>query len=148
MAISKKQIKKAIHRLRVDGKTPHDVIDFIYKKLCVSDVESDEKRNCNGEKMLSSTSSILSDVSNLKGIMNGITFNTGNGLLIKRTYNTLCNNFKRITKKQFPLSYEETNEMIQAVKDGNKLQAVKLIKINSGLGLRESKNILDAMFFV
>lgn len=139
MAISKKQIKKAIHRLRVDGKTPHDVIDFIYKKLCVSDVESDEKRNCNGEKMLSSTSSILSDVSNLKGIMNGITFNTGNGLLIKRTYNTLCNNFKRITKKQFPLSYEETNEMIQAV---------KLIKINSGLGLRESKNILDAMFFV
>lgn len=85
------------------------------------------------------TSTILSDVSNLKGIMNGITFNTGNGLLIKRTYNTLCNNFKRITKKQFPLSYEETNEVIQAV---------KLIKINSGLGLRESKNILDAMFFV
>lgn len=53
---------------------------------------------------------------------------------------------KKITKKQFPLSYEETNEVIQAVKDGNKLQAVKLIKINSGLGLRESKNILDAMF--
>lgn len=127
MGISRKQIKKAIHRLRVDGKTPHDVIDFINKKLLP-------------------TSTILSDVSNLKGIMNGITFNTGNGLLIKRTYNTLCNNFKRITKKQFPLSYEETNEVIQAAKDGNKLQAVKLIKINSGLGLRESKNILDAMF--
>lgn len=32
MGISRKQIKKAIHRLRVDGKTPHDVIDFINKK--------------------------------------------------------------------------------------------------------------------
>lgn len=109
-------------------------------------MEFEEIQNCGDNKILLPTSTILSDVSNLKGIMNGITFNTGNGLLIKRTYNTLCNNFKRITKKQFPLSYEETNEVIQAVKDGNKLQAVKLIKINSGLGLRESKNILDAMF--
>lgn len=109
--------------------------------------EFEEIQNCGDNKILLPTSTILSDVSNLKGIMNGITFNTGNGLLIKRTYNTLCNNFKRITKKQFPLSYEETNEVIQAVKDGNKLQAVKLIKINSGLGLRESKNILDVMFF-
>lgn len=32
MGTSRKQIKKAIHRLRVDGKTPHDVIDFINKK--------------------------------------------------------------------------------------------------------------------
>lgn len=148
MGISRKQIKKAIHRLRVDGKTPHDVIVFINKKLCTNKVEFEEIQNCGDNKILLPTSTILSDVSNLKGIMNGITFNTGNGLLIKRTYNTLCNNFKRITKKQFPLSYEETNEVIQAVKDGNKLQAVKLIKINSGLGLRESKNILDAMFFV
>lgn len=148
MGISRKQIKKAIHRLRVDGKTPHDVIDFINKKLCTNKVEFEEIQNCGDNKILLPTSTILSDVSNLKGIMNGITFNTGNGLLIKRTYNTLCNNFKRITKKQFPLSYEETNEVIQAVKDGNKLQAVKLIKINSGLGLRESKNILDVMFFV
>lgn len=148
MGISRKQIKKAIHRLRVYGKTPHDVIDFINKKLCTNKVEFEEIQNCGDNKILLPTSTILSDVSNLKGIMNGITFNTGNGLLIKRTYNTLCNNFKRITKKQFPLSYEETNEVIQAVKDGNKLQAVKLIKINSGLGLRESKNILDAMFFV
>lgn len=147
MGISRKQIKKAIHRLRVDGKTPHDVIDFINKKLCTNKVEFEEIQNCGDNKILLPTSTILSDVSNLKGIMNGITFNTGNGLLIKRTYNTLCNNFKRITKKQFPLSYEETNEVIQAVKDGNKLQAVKLIKINSGLGLRESKNILDVMFF-
>lgn len=148
MGISRKQIKKAIHRLRVDGKTLHDVIDFINKKLCTNKVEFEEIQNCGDNKILLPTSTILSDVSNLKGIMNGITFNTGNGLLIKRTYNTLCNNFKRITKKQFPLSYEETNEVIQAVKDGNKLQAVKLIKINSGLGLRESKNILDAMFFM
>lgn len=147
MGISRKQIKKAIHRLRVGGKTPHDVIDFINKKLCTNKVEFEEIQNCGDNKILLPTSTILSDVSNLKGIMNGITFNTGNGLLIKRTYNTLCNNFKRITKKQFPLSYEETNEVIQAVKDGNKLQAMKLIKINSGLGLRESKNILDAMFF-
>lgn len=95
MGISRKQIKKAIHRLRVDGKTPHDVIDFINKKLYTNKVEFEEIQNCGDNKILLPTSTILSDVSNLKGIMNGITFNTGNGLLIKRTYNTLCNNFKK-----------------------------------------------------
>lgn len=46
MGISRKQIKKAIHRLRVDGKTPHDVIDFINKKLCTNKVEFEEIQNC------------------------------------------------------------------------------------------------------
>ena len=73
MGISRKQIKKAIHRLRVDGKTPHDVIDFINKKLCTNKVEFEEIQNCGDNKILLPTSTILSDVSNLKGIMNGIT---------------------------------------------------------------------------
>ena len=34
MSVSRKQIKKAIHRLRVDGKTPNEVIEFIMNKLC------------------------------------------------------------------------------------------------------------------
>ena len=52
MGISRKQIKKAIHRLRVDGKTPHDVIDFINKKLCTNNVEFEEIQNCGDNKIL------------------------------------------------------------------------------------------------
>lgn len=147
MTISRKQIKKAIHRLKVDGKTPHDVINFIYENLCVNRTKFEEIQNCVENKTFLSTTTNFKDASYLKGIMNGVSFNTTNGLLIKASYNTLCSNFKRITKIQFPLSYEKTNELFQAVKNGAKLQAVKLIAENSKFGLRNSKIIVDAISF-
>lgn len=141
MSVSRKQIKKAIHRLRVDGKTPNEVIEFIMNKLC-ENVSKNESQKIQEEYQRA----IKVDTSKLSGLMNGVTFNTGNGLLIKRTYNVLCHNFKTITKTEFPLSYEDTNEMIKVLRDRNRLQAVKLVKINSGLGLRESKDIIDEIF--
>ena len=141
MSVSRKQIKKAIHRLRVDGKTPNEVIEFIMNKLC-ENVSKNESQKFQEEYQRA----IKVDTSKLSGLMNGVTFNTGNGLLTKRTYNVLCHNFKTLTKTEFPLSYEDTNEMIKVLRDRNRLQALKLVKINSGLGLRESKDIIDKIF--
>lgn len=135
-------MKKAIHRLKIDGKTPVEVINFISDKILMNDINSN---NSEIEKSIKSDILLRFNTSQLGGLMNNVYFNTGNGLLIKKTFNILCSNFKNLTNRSFPLTYEETNEIISLLKSGCILQAVKLFKDMSMYGLRESKDIIDSM---
>lgn len=36
------------------------------------------------------------------------------------------------------------DEVIQAIKNGNKIEAIKLLREKTGLGLKESKDLVDA----
>lgn len=142
MTVSKKQLKKAIHRLKMDGKTPVEVINFISDKILINDINSNVSEI---EKPVKSDVLLRFNTSQLGGLMNNVYFNTGNGLLIKKTFNILCSNFKNLTNRSFPLTYEETNEIISLLKNGFILQAVKSFKDMSMYGLRESKDIIDSM---
>lgn len=142
MTVSKKQLRKAIHRLKMDGKTPVEVIDFISDRILMNNVNSNVSEI---EKPVQSDTLIRFDTSQLGGLMDNVYFNTGNGLLIKRTFNILCSNFKNLTNRSFPLTYEETNEVISLLKNKNPMEAVKLFKKISLYGLKESKDIIDGI---
>lgn len=145
MAVSKKQLKKAIHRLRMDGKTPVEVINFINDKILITDINREKVDTNEVEKSFKSDSLLRFDTSKLDGLMNNVYFNIGNGLLIKKTFNILCSNFKNLTNRSFPLTYEETNEVIYLLKNKCILDAIKLFKNISMYGLRESKDIIDGI---
>lgn len=142
MTVSKKQLKKAIHRLKMDGKTPVEVINFISNKILINDINSNVSEI---EKPVKSDVPLRFNTSQLEGLMNNVYFNTGNGLLIKKTFNILCSNFKNLTNRSFPLTYEETNEVISLLKNKCILDAIKLFKNTSMYGLRESKDIIDGI---
>lgn len=142
MTVSKKQLKKAIHRLRMDGKTPVEVINFISDKILINDINSNVSEI---EKPVKSDVPLRFNTSQLEGLMNNVYFNTGNGLLIKKTFNILCSNFKNLTNRSFPLTYEETNEVITLIKSRCILQAIKLFKNLSMYGLKETKDIIDSI---
>lgn len=145
MTVSKKQLKKAIHRLRMDGKTPVEVINFISDKILINETNKEHINSNEAEKSVKSDVLLRFDTSKLDGLMNNVYFNTGNGLLIKKTFNILCSNFKNLTNRSFPLTYEETNEVITLIKSKCILQAIKLFKNISMYGLRESKDIIDSI---
>lgn len=145
MTVSKKQLKKAIHRLRMDGKTPVEVINFINDKIFMIDINKENINSNEIEKSVKSDILLRFDTSKLDGLMNNVYFNTGNGLLIKKTFNILCSNFKNLTNRSFPLTYEETNEVISLLKNKCILDAIKLFKNTSMYGLRESKDIIDGI---
>lgn len=139
MSVSNKKLKKAIYRLKVDGKTPVEVIDFIYKNL----VKKTVTKSVVNTRTTLPTSSVLNDSFN--GIMNNVSLNCGNSLLIKRTYKILCDNYLNIVKKTFPMSYDETNQVIKLIRENSKLQAVKLVIEFSKYGLKDSKFLVDEL---
>lgn len=145
MTVSKKQLKKAIHRLKMDGKTPVEVINFISDKILINETNKEHINSNEVENPFKSDSLLRFDTSKLGGLMNNVYFNTGNGLLIKKTFNILCSNFKNLTNRSFPLTYEETNEVITLIKNKCILDAIKLFKNTSMYGLRESKDIIDGI---
>lgn len=145
MTVSKKQLKKAIHRLKMDGKTPVEVINFISDKILINETNKEHMNSNEAEKSVKSDVLLRFDTSKLDGLMNNVYFNTGNGLLIKKTFNILCSNFKNLTNRSFPLTYEETNEVITLIKSKCILQAIKLFKNISMYGLRETKDIIDSI---
>lgn len=145
MTVSKKQLKKAIHRLRMDGKTPVEVINFINDKIFMIDINKENINSNEIEKSVKSDILLRFDTSKLDGLMNNVYFNMENGLLTKKTFNILCSNFKNLTNRSFPLTYEETNEVISLLKNKCILDAIKLFKNTSMYGLRESKDIIDGI---
>lgn len=137
MNASNKELKKAIYRLKVDGKTPIEVIDFIYGKLIKKSVA---KPLVNTETTLP-TSSDLNNSFN--GIMNNVQISCDNDLLNKQAYKTLCDNYSKIVKKSFPMSYDETYQVFKLIREGVKLQAVKSVMVYSKYGLKDSKFLVD-----
>lgn len=143
MSVSNKKIRKALYRLRVDGNTPIEVINYIEEKLIknISNVKTTSKQ-------VTPIISLLSDKfkdNSFNGIMNNVSLNEENGLLIKHSYKLLCDNFKNVTKNNFPMSCDETNRIIQLIKGGSKLQAVKSVKDFSNYGLAGSKYLVDEL---
>lgn len=133
MAVSKVQLSNAIERLKVDAKTPAEVIEYITNKLLNSNNENYDDEF------------IRFDTSNLDGLMDNVYFNTGNGLLIKRNYRTLCMNFEKITSRVFPLTLNELNDVIKLILNQDIMESVKTFKKYSRYGFRQSKDIVDAI---
>lgn len=129
----------------MDGKTPVEVINFINDKIFMIDINKENINSNEIEKSVKSDILLRFDTSKLDGLMNNVYFNMENGLLTKKTFNILCSNFKNLTNRSFPLTYEETNEVISLLKNKCILDAIKLFKNISMYGLRESKDIIDGI---
>lgn len=114
--VRNKDIKKALYRLRMDGKTPIEVINAI------------------GKTMLKTSSTIVEypKVNNVVGCDN-------------KSFKRLSSSFKTKFNINFPLNKSQLEATVSVAKKNGKLHAIKFVKDLTKLGLRESKDTIDFM---
>lgn len=114
--VRNKDIKKALYRLRMDGKTPIEVINAI------------------GKTMLKTSSTIVEypKVNNVVDCDN-------------KSFKRLSSSFKARFNINFPLNKSQLEATVSVAKKNGKLHALKFVKDLTKLGLRESKNTIDFM---
>lgn len=116
--VRNKDIRKALYRLKMDGKTPNEVINAIR------------------DAMLKGTEDKKVFISTIKPAIKS-------GKINRSRFNIISNAYKTEFGNKLPLSFSQTGLIVDNIIGGKKLNAMKFVKDLTNFSLKDSKDVVD-----